>query len=112
MREPLAPTALDGLLELAGGDAQFVGELIDAYLSESPDLLEALRAGSGDELIRAAHTLKSTSASFGANSLAALCSQLEQAAGHGDRPEDLVAAAEREYAEVRSALLTARERLP
>ena len=112
MREPLAPTALDGLLELAGGDAAFVGELIDGYLSESPDLLQTLRAGSGADLIRAAHTLKSTSASFGANELAAICSRLERAANDGDRPADLVTAAEREYAEVRSALLTARERLP
>ena len=110
MPEPLAPTALDGLLELAGGDEEFVGELIDGYMSESAGLLSSLRAGDEQELMRAAHTLKSTSASFGANGLAAICSQLEQAARRGERPADLVTAAEREYAAVEAALLSERKR--
>jgi HPt (histidine-containing phosphotransfer) domain-containing protein len=110
--EPLSPGAVDGLLELAGGDREFVGELIDGYLTESEGLLRGLREANGDELIRAAHTLKSTSASFGASGLAAICSEIERAVGHGPRRDDLVAAAEREYAGVRAALATERLRLP
>ena len=110
MPEPLDPTAMERLLGMSGGDRGFVAELIDEYLSDAPGLIGHLRYATGDELIRAAHTLKSTSATFGAARLAAICSDLERAAKDGDRPADLVAAAEGEYAGVRSALQTERER--
>ena len=111
MPEPLDPTAMDRLLEMCGGDRGFVGELIDEYLSDAPELLTRLRDATGDDLVRAAHTLKNTSATFGAGRLAAICSDLERAAKDGGHPADLVAAAEGEYADVRSALQAERERL-
>jgi HPt (histidine-containing phosphotransfer) domain-containing protein len=110
MPEKLDPTAVDRLLEMAGGDREFVRELIGEYLSDAPGQIAALRDATGDELVRAAHTLKSTSATFGAARLAAICSDLERAARDGDRPADLVAAAEGEYAEVRPALESERAR--
>jgi HPt (histidine-containing phosphotransfer) domain-containing protein len=110
MPEPLDPTALDRLLEMSGGDRSFVGELIDDYLSEAPGQVTHLRDATGDEFVRAAHTLKTTSATFGAGRLATICSDLERAARDGGHPADLIAAAEREYANVRSALQTERER--
>ena len=108
MAEPLDPAGMRAMLELAGGDREFVGEMIDEYLASSPALLASLRDATGHELVRAAHTLKSTSASFGATRLAAICSELERAAGDGERPADLVAAAEAEYGAVHAALESAR----
>ena len=70
---------LDGLL--ATTDAEFVGELIDAYLEDSPGLIagmrQALAAGNAIEFTRAAHSLKSSSASLGAMGLSALAKELE-----------------------------------
>jgi HPt (histidine-containing phosphotransfer) domain-containing protein len=71
--------ALDSLL--ATTDREFVGELIDAYLEDSPALIagmkEALANGNATEFTRAAHSLKSSSASLGAASLSDLAKELE-----------------------------------
>ena len=75
----LDQAALDSLL--ATTDREFVGELIDAYLEDSPGLVagmkEALATGNATEFTRAAHSLKSSSASLGALSLSALAKDLE-----------------------------------
>jgi len=72
---------LANLLETVGGDRTFLAELVDTYLGDSPGLLEAMRSGlrTADRtaLRRAAHTLKSTSASIGAIAFAALCREVE-----------------------------------
>ena len=111
MADPLDPSAMDRLVEMSGGDREFVAELIDEYLADSSERVTSLRDATGEELIRAAHTLKSTSATLGAGRLAAICSDLERAARGGDRPAELIAAAEGEYAGVRTALQSERERL-
>ena len=71
--------ALDSLL--ATTDREFVGELIDAYLEDSPGLiaamLGALAEANATEFTRAAHSLKSSSASLGAVSLSDLAKELE-----------------------------------
>jgi len=71
--------ALDSLL--ATTDREFVGELIDAYLEDSPGLiaamLQALAEANATEFTRAAHSLKSSSASLGAASLSDLAKELE-----------------------------------
>ncbi|MGH2620006.1 MAG: Hpt domain-containing protein [Anaerolineales bacterium] len=71
--------ALDALVNTT--DREFVGELIDAYLEDSPALIagmnEALANGNPTEFTRAAHSLKSSSASLGAVSLSALAKDLE-----------------------------------
>lgn len=68
-------------------DTAFLVELIDTYLSDSPALLEQMRAGlaTGDiELVRrAAHSLKSNSASFGAVRLTEVSRELEMLAKSG-----------------------------
>ena len=50
-------------------DPEFLAELIEVYLSDSPELIEQMRrglaAGDCDTVRRSAHTLKSNSASFG-----------------------------------------------
>jgi len=101
MSTAIDPSALEQMADMAGGDRSFVVEIIDEYLTDSATLLAALRESSGKDLRRAAHTLKSTSASVGAGRLAALCSRIEQA---GAADADLLDEAEREHADVRSAL--------
>ncbi len=73
--------ALAGLRELVGDDPAFLRELVDSALEDAPallaDLRRALDAGDAPTLRRAAHTLKSTSAQFGATQYAALAKQVE-----------------------------------
>jgi CheY-like chemotaxis protein len=84
---PIDAKALTRLADGTGGDTGFVSELIDQFLIEAPGLIGAARAGldagDGDEVRRAAHTLKSNAATFGAGELADLSRQLEEAARQG-----------------------------
>jgi len=79
---------LDGLLESLGGDADFLRELVGSYLDSTPGLFAAMRqavtTGDGAGLQRAAHTLKTGSASMGALALAAQCKQLEEKGRSGE----------------------------
>jgi HPt (histidine-containing phosphotransfer) domain-containing protein len=101
MSASIDPSALDRMLDMAGGDRSFVVEIIDEYLSDSAVLLATLREASGEDLRRAAHTLKSTSASVGAGRLAELCARIE---GAGAADGALLEDAEREHAEARTEL--------
>ena len=99
-----------GLLDSLGGDVEFLGELVEAYLAESPGLFASMRqgiaSGDGPTLQRAAHSLKSGSASLGALAFAARCKELEDMGkagaldGAGSKYETLEAA----YGEVVAAL--------
>jgi CheY-like chemotaxis protein len=90
--------------------ADFIGEVLAAFTAEAPALLQQLRqalAGNDPETFRrAAHTLKSNAAAFGAVTLAALARELEQIgqagcqSAHGDK----VTRAEAEYLRVHQAL--------
>jgi len=86
----------DGLIDEAvlarladgtGGDEGFVSELIEQFVADAPRLVAAARAGldAGDaeEVRRAAHTLKSNAATFGAHALAGRSRELEDAANRG-----------------------------
>src|SRR6266508_4395369 len=61
--------------------ADFVGELVDTFLTEAPvmlaDLRRALDASDAERFRRVAHSLKSNSNTFGATSLAAMARNLE-----------------------------------
>ncbi|HYF12209.1 MAG TPA: response regulator, partial [Actinomycetota bacterium] len=76
------------LAESMGGDDAFVAELIEQFVTDSPDLVASARhgleTGATDDVRRAAHTLKSNAATFGANQLADRCRVLEGAAKDGD----------------------------
>jgi signal transduction histidine kinase/DNA-binding response OmpR family regulator/HPt (histidine-containing phosphotransfer) domain-containing protein len=69
-------------------DAAFVGELIDQFLVDGSGLVTAIQDGieTGDAAAvrRAAHTLKSNAATFGATDLAERCRAVEAAAKDGD----------------------------
>lgn len=106
--------ALDGLLESVGGDQDFLAELIDTYLADAPSLIAAMRdaaaAGDSEALRRGAHSLKSNSASFGAETLARLSRELEELGRSGsmDGAGRGVRDIEAEYERVRRALLELR----
>ena len=74
--------AFGALSDIAGGDLAFVAEMIDAFLVEASDLLEMMRGALASEdasvLRRAAHSLKSSSAMFGATTVAERCRRLEE----------------------------------
>jgi HPt (histidine-containing phosphotransfer) domain-containing protein len=106
---------LKDLLETTGGDAIFLGDLLDTYFEDSPELLAAMRraqsAGDAEGLRRAAHSLKSSSANFGALTLAKLCREVEDGARAGapQGADGQVAQVEAEYERVRHALLGMRQ---
>jgi signal transduction histidine kinase/DNA-binding response OmpR family regulator len=85
---PYDESVLRRLSESMGGDDAFVDELVEQFLEDSPALLaaarRALEAGDPAEVRRAAHTLKSNAATFGASGLAERCRTLELAAKDGD----------------------------
>ena len=63
-------------------DVEFVGELIDIYLQETPKQIQAIAAAltsqNMHELMISAHTLKGSSLNIGANQFGSLC--------HGSQP--------------------------
>ncbi len=69
----------DELRQMSG--AEFINELIDTFLEDAPKLLAELKtaraAGEADSFRRAAHSLKSNAATFGADSLSQLAKELE-----------------------------------
>ncbi|MGE4092618.1 MAG: response regulator [Candidatus Binatia bacterium] len=83
-----------------------VQKVVSSYLSDAPQLLEtaqrAIIENDPPSLQRAAHSLKSTSATLGAVTLANLCRQLE-ATGRAqttENAEPLLSAIEQEYTQV------------
>jgi HPt (histidine-containing phosphotransfer) domain-containing protein len=111
------PSALDALSETTGGDPEFMAELIDVFLADAVDLLAAMddasAAGDAAELRRAAHSLKSNSATFGATALTALSRSLEDLgrAAELDAVGSLLAEARAEFARVERSLSATRAAL-
>ena len=71
--------AFDSLIEMVGDD--FIGELVETFLEDAPGLFaqmnQALVDGDAELFRRAAHSLKSNSASFGAMQLSAQAREME-----------------------------------
>ena len=108
-------TVLDGLLESFGGDMEFLGEMLDTFSEDSPRRLEAARtglaAGDAEAVRRAAHSLKSNCASFGAMALSTQCKELEMLAKTGtlDGGAELLARIAAGYEQAHAALDAIRE---
>lgn len=101
---------LRALTDDLGGDAEVVKELIESYLEEAPKLLAqgraATQAADAPGVQHAYHTLKGTSATFGAMTLATQARTIEQAARAGQIPSlEQVAGVEVAFAAVRAELL-------
>lgn len=90
-------------------------QLMGVYLSSSPALMDkiiaAVETENGQELMRAAHALKSSSQSIGANTLGKTCSELEQLgkASQFDTVETVAQRAENEFKAVCAAFRSALE---
>jgi PAS domain S-box-containing protein len=113
----LHPAALERLRESIGDDDPgFLSVLIDTFLRDVPQLVEAarqgLRRGQADEVRRAAHTLKSDGATFGATNFSELSRQLEALAGSGTLAGTarLISQIEAEFERVRIAVEAVPER--
>jgi signal transduction histidine kinase/CheY-like chemotaxis protein len=88
--QSIAPIVLDlrilqEMIQVAGmNPSEVMGELIECYIEETPKLLrlmqDALVQADADTLRRAAHTLRSSSATLGALGFAELCQALEDSA--------------------------------
>ena len=112
----LDPAALDRLLDLGG--PPLVRKMIDAFLGSSPKRVEmALESRSNGDLKgieQAAHSLKSSTANFGATALVELVTEVEQLAAaerRGERLEELLDRLEGEFEAVCSRLVTLRGEL-
>jgi HPt (histidine-containing phosphotransfer) domain-containing protein len=112
----LHPPALERLMDTIGDDPDLLRALIDTFLRDAPRLVDGarrgLQQGQPDEVRRAAHTLKSNGATFGATRFSELGRELESLARSGalEGAAELIARIEAEYEQVRIALETVRER--
>jgi FOG: HPt domain len=88
----LDEATLSELKASVDGDAAFVVELIETYLADSPiqiaEIDKAITADDAAALIRPAHTLKSSSATVGAQRLATRSRRLEEAGRSGSIDDD------------------------
>jgi HPt (histidine-containing phosphotransfer) domain-containing protein len=104
------PTALQEIYRIGGNLPEFLVEIIDCYLQEAPKLLsaarEALAQHDSRTLKRSVHTLRSSSATVGAMTLAKLCEELEARAISVSQAEiiDHLQSLESEYYQVAIAL--------
>ncbi len=75
-------STFEELRQMSGAD--FIDELVDTYLEDAPKLVRemeaALKAKDAEAFRRAAHSLKSNSATFGAMRLSNLAKELEMLA--------------------------------
>lgn len=115
---PIDQNTLQSLREMMGRDEiEGMKELLDCYLTDAPTLLQEMRSALASEnltlLNRAAHTLKASSASLGALTLATLCHDVEIAceAGLLRDGSDKMHRMEAEYSQVEAALRQEIQRL-
>jgi HPt (histidine-containing phosphotransfer) domain-containing protein len=90
------------------GEPDFVEEMVDLFVKETPSLIEAIRrsvaASNSEGLRRAAHTLKGNCNSIGATRMGALALDLERI-GRGELVQDAGAI----FAELESEFENARK---
>jgi HPt (histidine-containing phosphotransfer) domain-containing protein len=116
MPEVLDQGALANLLEMVGGDPDFVDELVDTFLGDVPRQLAALRAavatGTVADAVRPAHTLKGTAGTIGARAVETTSRSIEEGARTGsmDGLEAHVGELERALEDLETALVDARAR--
>ncbi len=82
------PIDLDGALERAMGNKEFLDKMIDGFIKSIPEQIESLRGlieqGDEDALTKGAHSLKGASANLGMNELSAAALRLEQMGRDGE----------------------------
>lgn len=101
-------TTFEELKQMSGAD--FIDELMETFLEDAPKLISelraALQAGDADSFRRAAHSLKSNAATFGAAHLSQQAKELELIGKDGKLSETggRLEALERTFAAVTSEL--------
>jgi DNA-binding NarL/FixJ family response regulator len=102
----LDPDDLKRLRDLLGGNAATLSGLIADFLADSPALVDTMSAAGSDpeSVHRAAHTLKSLGATFGATDLARLCRQVETHTGDSGQLRAIVGEVAAEHERVALAL--------
>jgi HPt (histidine-containing phosphotransfer) domain-containing protein len=107
-KRSIDPAALERLREW-GGD-KLVGQMVHLFLDNSLTRMEQIRTGAtGDDLAEAekgAHSLKSSAANVGAESVREVAAEMEGLAGSGDRDgvKALLPRMEEVYASARAEL--------
>jgi HPt (histidine-containing phosphotransfer) domain-containing protein len=118
---PIDPVVFANLVEMTGGEMDFVDELVGTFLEDGERQISAMRAAVADgdvadgdvaTLSRAAHSMKSGSLNVGALELGGLCRELEEAGRSGSVPDAAarIAAIDGAFAAARAALLDERAR--
>jgi signal transduction histidine kinase/CheY-like chemotaxis protein/HPt (histidine-containing phosphotransfer) domain-containing protein len=106
-QEAIDENIIAELIDVMGEDFSMV---LDAYLSDTPDLLQAMEAAAAahdaEAMVNPSHSLKSTSANFGAMKLSRMAEKLELRARSGDitGAPRLVERAHAEYEVVKEVL--------
>jgi HPt (histidine-containing phosphotransfer) domain-containing protein len=114
--DPIDPAVFANLVEMTGGEMDFVDELVDTFLEDGDCQIAAMReaadAGDIETLTRAAHSMKSGGLNVGALELGASCRSLEEAGRSGSVPDADVRIARiaDAFAAARDALLAERGR--
>ena len=109
-------TALANLLDMLGGEFEYLVELIDSFLQDAPQLLAELnqfvKDGDHTGVRRVAHSLKANGADFGAATFSELSGELEILAASGalNGAADLSSQMMTEYASLEAALTAIRRR--
>ena len=90
--EPILDTGvIDELRASVGDDQAFMADLIATYVGEGTDHLAAMDAAvaarDAAQIVRPAHTLKSSSAALGAMRLAQIAREIEMCGRAGDAAE-------------------------
>ncbi len=113
----LDPKALENLREMVGGDVEFMIDLMNTFLEDAPrmltDMRQSLESGDVALLHRAAHSLKSNSAEFGAQALSKLCQEIEALSKENltEGMDRLVTSAETEFDKVKAELQAMQQEL-
>ena len=113
---PIDPAVFANLVEMTGGEMDFVDELVDTFLEDAERQIAAmdaaLAAGDVESLTRAAHSLKSGSLNVGALELGGLCRTLEELGRSGGTPDaaERVVAITVAFGAARDTLLDERKR--
>ena len=103
--------------EVAAGIPEIMLDLLDTFINDTPHHIQVLAAYQpGDDpaqVMRSAHSLKSSAATFGAHPLAQLCARIEGLAREGNLEElpQMVEQVQAEYRTVKAILEEERARL-
>lgn len=105
------PFSIEELVKMCGGNKVVVEAVMDEFLTQVPDDTAVMEQGmSGGELMdasRAAHRLKGTAGTFGAEKLHSLCAQMELLCKEGKGEEAATV-----YAELKAEALACVDAIP